>query len=336
MFRNLFILGFICFLFSACSETDNTTEPSDTTQPANVTDLRAVPDDGKATLSWTDPIDADFDHVEITFTPEVAEMSQPITVLKDIQTESILGLTNGETYTFTVFSVDSSNYKSDGVTVQALIGIPPVDVTELKAYPNDGRIRLRWIDPVDADFDHVEIFFNPEIADSTQPLIILKEEETVMISGLTNSINYTFTVFSIDSSNLRSSGVMISETPNPIPITEGDWSNEAGTVTFTVTGDKLTGRKSVKFNVYDYNNHFYPYYWYTTSLISIDDNKFYYSNGNSVNDVGGRITFNGTFFGSSRCSGYADYEEHSIVTNGKANTVVWTAEPVVSDSSSTL
>jgi hypothetical protein len=44
---------------------------------------------GKVTLSWTDPADADFDHIEITWTPG----DGAATVSKGTQTKEITGLT---------------------------------------------------------------------------------------------------------------------------------------------------------------------------------------------------------------------------------------------------
>jgi hypothetical protein len=78
-----------------------------------VDNLTGTTDNGKVTLSWTDPADNDFDHIEITFNPGG---SSPVSVAKETQTRAFTGLTNGTSYTFTVKTVDTLGHKSTGTT----------------------------------------------------------------------------------------------------------------------------------------------------------------------------------------------------------------------------
>jgi hypothetical protein len=71
---------------------------------------------GSAVLSWTNPADSDFVRVEITFTPTVAGITQPISVPGGTQTRMISGLYNGMAYTFTVKAVDAAGNKSTGIS----------------------------------------------------------------------------------------------------------------------------------------------------------------------------------------------------------------------------
>jgi uncharacterized repeat protein (TIGR02543 family) len=89
----------------------------DTTPPANVTRLSAIAGNAQVTLNWTNPADADFAKVEITWTP--AGGNQPVTVDQPAATATVTGLTNGAAYTFTVKSVDSSGNQSAGATASA-------------------------------------------------------------------------------------------------------------------------------------------------------------------------------------------------------------------------
>jgi hypothetical protein len=89
-----------------------------------VTGLTAIPGDKTITLTWTNPADEDFDHVEITFIPTAGGISQPIMVT-GAQTRSVAGLTSGTTYTFTVKAVDTSGNKSQGESASAT----PVDIS---------------------------------------------------------------------------------------------------------------------------------------------------------------------------------------------------------------
>jgi hypothetical protein len=92
--------------------------PADTMPPANVTGLNATPGNGVVTLSWTDPEDADLDHIEITWTGGSATAGKSA---KDDRANSktLTGLTNGTAYTFTVKAVDRSRNKSLGETASA-------------------------------------------------------------------------------------------------------------------------------------------------------------------------------------------------------------------------
>lgn len=89
-------------------------DTSDKIPPGEVTNLRAVPGDGKVTLSWNEPGDPDFVKVEITYNG-----GGPVEVIKGITFKEITGLTNGTSYTFTVKTVDTNGNKSNGVPVSA-------------------------------------------------------------------------------------------------------------------------------------------------------------------------------------------------------------------------
>jgi hypothetical protein len=90
--------------------------------PGNVSGLSGTAGNGKVTLRWTDPADADLDHIEITFSPTVNGVTQPVSV--DLSNEggranntTINGLANDTEYTFTVTAVDTTENRSAGATV---------------------------------------------------------------------------------------------------------------------------------------------------------------------------------------------------------------------------
>jgi uncharacterized repeat protein (TIGR02543 family) len=96
----------------------------DTTPPAEVTGLRANIDDEAVTLAWTDPMDADLDRLEITWTGGSASTAKSA-VYNRANSETITGLTNGTAYTFTVKTVDTSGNESQGETLT----VTPADIT---------------------------------------------------------------------------------------------------------------------------------------------------------------------------------------------------------------
>ena len=91
----------------------------DTTPPAEVSNLNAVSGDGQVTLSWTDPADSDFDHVEIWYGEDgVSDTQFPGTV--DSSGTVITGLTNLTEYTFTVKTIDDKDNISAGAEVSSI------------------------------------------------------------------------------------------------------------------------------------------------------------------------------------------------------------------------
>jgi hypothetical protein len=197
-----------------------TARTGDTTAPAKVTGLSGTAGNARVTLSWTDPTDGDLDHIEITFSPVAAGVTQPISVLKGTGTGVITGLTNGTAYTFTVTAVDASGNKSGGETAGpytptvTVDTTPPGKVSGLETVRGNGEVRLAWSDPADGDLDHIEITFSPGAAGVTQPISVLKGTETRTITGLTNGTAYSFTVQAVDASGNKSGGETKTETPD--------------------------------------------------------------------------------------------------------------------------
>jgi chitodextrinase len=159
-------------------------------------------------LTWTDPEDADFDHVEITWTPGGGSG----TVLKGAGTKTVTGLTNNTLYTFTVKAADNAGNKSAGVTGTATPAdtTPPANVTGLSAVPDYQQVTLTWTGPGDADFDHVEITWTPN---GSTPVTVTAGTQTKTVTGLTSNTLYTFTVKAVDNTGNKSAGVTGTATP---------------------------------------------------------------------------------------------------------------------------
>jgi hypothetical protein len=107
--------------------------------PGIVTSLDGDPYNGYVRLSWTDPADADLDHIEITWSGESITVAKSATARYN--NTFIRDLTNGTPYTFTVKAVDAGGNKSNPQTVT----VTPFDdtpilrsITELENYLEDG------------------------------------------------------------------------------------------------------------------------------------------------------------------------------------------------------
>ncbi len=83
--------------------------------PAQVMVTNVTEDNGQVTVQWTDPPDADFDHVEIYWTPNGTGSHS---VNAGVQTFTANGLTNGTEYTLYIVSVDTALAASAPVIVR--------------------------------------------------------------------------------------------------------------------------------------------------------------------------------------------------------------------------
>jgi endo-beta-N-acetylglucosaminidase D/chitodextrinase len=192
---------------SAGAEVSGTPEKKDTTAPAEVAGLKATAGNGQLVLTWTNPADADFDHVVVT---GAAITLSNITMGN--QTATITGLTNGTAYTVRVQTVDTTGNVSAGAEVS---GTPeekdttaPAEVTVLKAAAGNGQLVLTWTNPADADFDHV-VVTGAAITFSN----ITMGNQTATITGLTNGTEYTIKVQTVDVSGNVSAGAKVKGTP---------------------------------------------------------------------------------------------------------------------------
>ncbi|HOW82613.1 MAG TPA: DUF1566 domain-containing protein [Spirochaetota bacterium] len=120
----VFISGCALVMFASCDSSTSDKTPAgtaDSTPPAEVSSLLTTPGDECVTLTWTDPADADFHHVEITVTPGDLSFMRG----KGENRIVVPDLTNDTEYTFTVISADADGNLSDGETVSET----PVDAT---------------------------------------------------------------------------------------------------------------------------------------------------------------------------------------------------------------
>lgn len=105
------LLAFLAIL-GGCSTGDDTETARDTTPPAEISGLGVSPGNQSVVFSWTPPLDEDFDHVEITWSPGG---TNALSVPKGTNTKTVASLVNGRTYTFTLKTVDTAGNKSSGI-----------------------------------------------------------------------------------------------------------------------------------------------------------------------------------------------------------------------------
>ncbi|MCZ7402574.1 MAG: dockerin type I domain-containing protein, partial [Candidatus Methanoperedens sp.] len=133
------------------------------TPPGSITNLHNtsyLPD--SITWTWTDPGDADFDHVDV-YINGIFKGNVP----KGDESYSATGLKSDTTYEIGTHTVDVSGninetWKNDTArTAPVEDKTPPGSITNLHntSYLPDS-ITWTWSDPGDADFDHVDVYIN--------------------------------------------------------------------------------------------------------------------------------------------------------------------------------
>lgn len=89
----------------------------DTTPPAEASGPAAVPSTGELMLTWTNPSDADFDHVEITWNDGSPQSVSVSGAPGAAGFYVIPGLTDGEPYSVTLKTLDTSGNSSAGTSI---------------------------------------------------------------------------------------------------------------------------------------------------------------------------------------------------------------------------
>ena len=179
-----------------------------------VTELTATPGagDGEVTLSWTNP-DANISSISISYhntntpndlqqRPLIEDSSRTTPGTQDVE-ETIDGLTNGQSYNFTVNLIldgDDRGKRVSAASTTATTNLPTVE--GLEADSGTGEVTLNWNNP-NARIASINISYQVTGSNDVQywglittPADIRPNEMNVQqtISGLTNEEPYTFTV----------------------------------------------------------------------------------------------------------------------------------------------
>ena len=199
---------FIVFLslFVGCGNT-NEIDEMDVTPPAEISELNTIAGDCQVVLSWIDPLDDDFEKVEVLYSPG----NNMVEVPRGEQSLLVSGLINGVSYVFTLKTVDRNGNKSIGVDSNPCMPrandpndhTPPAEVTQVNGSVGNQQVVLTWLDPSDEDFNLVEISWGDS------QIEIGRGIQTVTIQNLNNGTEYYFTLKTVDASGNKSEGLLI-------------------------------------------------------------------------------------------------------------------------------
>ena len=172
----------------ATSVDSNSLSATPTGVPDAPTGLTAAPTNTQITLSWTAPANTGgltIDHYTV---------SQGGTVKVDNiagLTTIISGLTNGQSYTFTVTATNSAGTSAASTSVSSTPYTTPNAPTGLRAVAGNGQVTLNWTAPANNGGNAIDYY---TIVQSSAVLTTHYTGSSATITGLTNGQSYAFSI----------------------------------------------------------------------------------------------------------------------------------------------
>ena len=193
----------------------------DTTAPAEVADANAQASGRTIRVTWTDPMDADFAKVRISWKEKGSTAGWSIGYANQgVQQFDIEELSVGKSYEIKLVTIDNYLNQSEGKVLEADTSDtqPPGDVTGLKASTDRTSISLNWADPKDADLDHLMLSWNEKGSTAKpQSVLIAKGAQKHTIGNLKTGKVYVVEIVAFDAYSNRSNGVKIEAKVLPTP-----------------------------------------------------------------------------------------------------------------------
>lgn len=215
---SIFLLICLMFCFIGCTNyypvPKVSDEAGDISAPKKVKELKGVEGDSTVLLSWINPTDEDFKGVEISCEPPAGTLQNPVTLLDKVQNFMVTGLTNETKYKFIVKSIDESFNKGTSSSIEKTPFVTidltaPNEVTNFRIeQAKNKNATLRWQNPNDEDFYGVEISSNPANGTLRNPIILLGNANSILVTDLTNNTEYSFTIRTVDISLNKSNGIV--------------------------------------------------------------------------------------------------------------------------------
>ncbi|MCU1354067.1 MAG: Alkaline phosphatase [Acidimicrobiales bacterium] len=204
--------------------------------PTAPTSVAATPTNGGATVRWTPGSALGSTMSSFRVTPYHGFVALPVRVVTPTTTSlTIIGLTNGQSYTFQVAGLNGVGLGAPASSMPLVIGIPlpPGGVT---ATPGNGQATVHWAAPSPNGSAITSYVVTPYLAGVAQPRrTYLSAANTQTVSGLTNAKTYTFKVAA---TNARGTGSTSAASPATIvgtPVAPTHVTAVAGTAKATLT-----------------------------------------------------------------------------------------------------
>jgi len=226
-------------------ESSSVTSTPNNRVPIVITNLKAIPGDGKVTLSWS-VASTDLDSITGYRVREFKTGSDSFvthSILGKTTTVTIDSLTNGVSYGFKVIGVNADGIGTDSnfvyvTPISSLITSSkvPSPINNLKVSSGDSQVKLTWSTPNNNGYPITGYKIIQSHLGSNSFTTIPKSDTTpeAIITGLTNNVSYQFKVVAINSEGTSKESNAVSATPKSvthkfslpswIKVTAGWWS----------------------------------------------------------------------------------------------------------------
>jgi len=155
--------------------------------------IKGTPVAKQVTLSWTNLPNASYDFIEISYYPD---HETPIRIPRGVESKTLANLTNGLEYTFTIKAVDTQGNRKFLNEMGIFIPDYATSPESVSGRPSAGQVTLKWQEPSIPDLHHLEVMYNPE---GETPITIARGVELETVTGLSDIIDYEFTVYAVNS-----------------------------------------------------------------------------------------------------------------------------------------
>jgi len=193
--------------------------------PAAPSGALAAPGNGRATISWTAPVNNGSAVVAYVITPYVGATARPpITFNSKATSETVTGLNNGVTYTFSIAARNAKGTGRRSLPTNAVkLGLPDAP-TAPTAVAGRNQATVTWTAPADNGSAIAAYVITPYKGTAPQPPITFNSAATTeTVGGLTAGSTY---VFRIAAENVNGTGSLSPPTnavtlPVPISFSKG-------------------------------------------------------------------------------------------------------------------
>ncbi len=201
------------------SSVSDTISATPTSKPAAPASLSATPGNSQVTLSWTAPNNGGSAITDYKI--EYSINGNTWTTVNDgtatTTTVTVTGLTNGQAYQFRVSTINAIGESDTHATVSATPVTTPTAPTGLNPTPGNSQVTLSWTAPTNnggSAITDYKIEYSANAGTSWNTFTDgTSTDTTVIITGLTNGVQYQFRVSAITTIGIGTASSITDATP---------------------------------------------------------------------------------------------------------------------------